>query len=182
MAQRIGDSYWKTFPFAFYTTLTHRLLASTGIWRFHMSRFCFDRAIKMSAGALTRLLASKKPFSTSLTANGTGVCRTALGILGATNSGKSSLMNLLAQSQVSIVNEKEGTTSDPTVCAMELHGKIGPVRLLDTPGLYKCITPMKNLSLCHQLKLVFSSFLRNQREGRTWCDQTRKGISNHRDV
>ena len=110
-------------------------VASSAIWCFrNVSRSYFDRAIRASAGAFSRLSA-KKPFSTSLTANGTGVCRTALGILGATNSGKSSLMNLLAQSQVSIVNEKEGTTADPTVCVMELHGKIGPVRLLDTPGL-----------------------------------------------
>jgi hypothetical protein len=44
-------------------------------------------------------------------------------------------MNLLTQSDVSLVHDTAGTTADPKVCAMELHGKIGPIRLLDTPGI-----------------------------------------------
>jgi hypothetical protein len=44
-------------------------------------------------------------------------------------------MNLLTQSNTSIVHETAGTTTDPKVCTMELHGTIGPVRLFDTPGI-----------------------------------------------
>lgn len=44
-------------------------------------------------------------------------------------------MNLLTQSDVSLVHDTAGTTADPKICAMELHGRIGPVRLLDTPGI-----------------------------------------------
>jgi len=44
-------------------------------------------------------------------------------------------MNLLTQSEVSLVHDTAGTTADPKICVMELHGRIGPVRLLDTPGI-----------------------------------------------
>jgi hypothetical protein len=61
--------------------------------------------------------------------------RTAFSIVGAVNAGKSVLMNLLTQSHTSIVHDTAGTTTDPKACLMELHGRIGPVRLLDTPGI-----------------------------------------------
>ncbi|CAB9524586.1 GTPase Der [Seminavis robusta] len=61
--------------------------------------------------------------------------RTNISLLGATNAGKSVLMNLLTQSDVSLVHDTAGTTADPKSCLMELHGKIGPIRLFDTPGI-----------------------------------------------
>mmetsp|Transcript_5259 Transcript_5259/g.10110 ORF Transcript_5259/g.10110 Transcript_5259/m.10110 type:complete len:601 (+) Transcript_5259:55-1857(+) len=61
--------------------------------------------------------------------------RTNISLLGAVNAGKSVLMNLLTQSEVSIVHQTAGTTADPKTCLMELHGTIGPVRLFDTPGI-----------------------------------------------
>lgn len=67
--------------------------------------------------------------------NNPTVPRTNIALLGAVNAGKSVLMNVLTQSNVSIVHETAGTTTDPKICSMELHGTIGPVRLLDTPGI-----------------------------------------------
>ena len=68
--------------------------------------------------------------STNSTLPRTNIC-----ILGAVNAGKSVLMNVLTQSEVSIVHDTAGTTTDPKICSMELHGTIGPVRLFDTPGI-----------------------------------------------
>ncbi len=56
-----------------------------------------------------------------------------IGIFGKTNSGKSSLMNLLTQQETSIVDAKAGTTADTKVTLQEIHG-IGPVKLFDTAG------------------------------------------------
>lgn len=54
-------------------------------------------------------------------------------ILGACNSGKSSVVNFIASQQVSLVSDVRGTTTDPVRKAMELPG-IGPVVFIDTAG------------------------------------------------
>lgn len=54
-------------------------------------------------------------------------------VLGACNSGKSSVVNLLAGQHVSLVAPNEGTTTDPVRKAMELPG-VGPAILIDTAG------------------------------------------------
>ncbi len=54
-------------------------------------------------------------------------------VLGACNSGKSSVVNLLASQQVSLVSDIAGTTTDPVRKAMELPG-IGPAVFIDTAG------------------------------------------------
>ena len=54
-------------------------------------------------------------------------------IYGKTNSGKSSLINKLVGQDISIVSEKEGTTTDPVSKAMELI-PVGPVVFYDTAG------------------------------------------------
>lgn len=59
--------------------------------------------------------------------------REIIGIFGAMNAGKSSLMNLITQQESSIVDPTPGTTADTRITMMELHG-IGPVKLLDTAG------------------------------------------------
>jgi len=59
--------------------------------------------------------------------------REIIGIFGAMNAGKSSLMNLITQQESSIVDATPGTTADTRITLMELHG-IGPVKLLDTAG------------------------------------------------
>ncbi|MCK9640210.1 MAG: 50S ribosome-binding GTPase [Prolixibacteraceae bacterium] len=59
--------------------------------------------------------------------------RDIIGIFGAMNAGKSSLMNLISQQESSIVDATPGTTADTRVTLMELHG-IGPVKLMDTAG------------------------------------------------
>ena len=59
--------------------------------------------------------------------------RDIIGIFGAMNAGKSSLMNLITQQESSIVDATPGTTADTRITLMELHG-IGPVKLLDTAG------------------------------------------------
>lgn len=55
-------------------------------------------------------------------------------IFGETNSGKSSLFNALVDSEVSIVSEKNGTTTDPVLKSMELL-PFGPIVLIDTAGI-----------------------------------------------
>lgn len=57
-----------------------------------------------------------------------------IGIFGKVNSGKSSLINLLAAREVSIVSEREGTTTDSVYKSMEFLG-LGPVTIMDTPGV-----------------------------------------------
>ncbi|EFC46577.1 [Fe] hydrogenase maturation protein [Naegleria gruberi] len=59
--------------------------------------------------------------------------RTNIAIVGAMNSGKSTLMNCLTNSNTSIVDSTPGTTADVKMTTMELHG-IGPTKLFDTPG------------------------------------------------
>ena len=55
-------------------------------------------------------------------------------IAGRRNVGKSSFMNALVGQDISIVSDVAGTTTDPVYKSMELS-PIGPVTLIDTPGL-----------------------------------------------
>lgn len=57
-----------------------------------------------------------------------------IGIFGRRNAGKSSLINALTNQSLAIVSEQKGTTTDPVYKAMELL-PLGPVMLIDTPGL-----------------------------------------------
>ena len=56
------------------------------------------------------------------------------GLFGKRNAGKSSLINALANQNISIVSSVAGTTTDPVEKAFELH-PIGPVVLMDTAGI-----------------------------------------------
>lgn len=60
--------------------------------------------------------------------------RTHIGIFGETNSGKSSLFNAITNTNISIVSDIKGTTTDPVTKAMELI-PYGPVVFIDTAGL-----------------------------------------------
>lgn len=60
--------------------------------------------------------------------------RTHTGIFGTTNSGKSTLMNLLIAHDFSIVDNTAGTTADVKVTVMQFHD-LGPVKLMDTAGI-----------------------------------------------
>jgi len=57
-----------------------------------------------------------------------------IGIFGKMNAGKSSILNLLTQSESSITDSTPGTTADTKVAMQEIHG-IGPVKLSDTAGI-----------------------------------------------
>lgn len=57
-----------------------------------------------------------------------------IGIFGRTNSGKSTLMNLLTDQEVSLVSREPGTTTDPVYKNMEVPG-LGPVVFIDTAGM-----------------------------------------------
>jgi len=60
--------------------------------------------------------------------------RVHIGLFGKRNSGKSSLINAIANQKVSIVSDTKGTTTDPVYKSMEIL-PLGPVCLIDTPGL-----------------------------------------------
>ena len=57
-----------------------------------------------------------------------------IGIFGRRNVGKSLFINALTGSDIAIVSEMAGTTTDPVRKSMELFG-IGPVILIDTAGI-----------------------------------------------
>ncbi|MEA4826180.1 MAG: [FeFe] hydrogenase H-cluster maturation GTPase HydF [Clostridium sp.] len=57
-----------------------------------------------------------------------------IAIYGKRNAGKSSLLNQIAEQEVSLVSETKGTTTDPVNKAMELI-PLGPVLFIDTAGL-----------------------------------------------
>lgn len=57
-----------------------------------------------------------------------------IGIFGRRNVGKSSLINVLAGQDISIVSEHAGTTTDPVKKLMEIDG-IGPTLFIDTAGV-----------------------------------------------
>lgn len=57
-----------------------------------------------------------------------------IGIFGKTNSGKSSLLNIITGQSTSIVSEVAGTTTDVVYKAMEIN-PLGPCVLMDTAGL-----------------------------------------------
>ncbi len=56
-----------------------------------------------------------------------------IAIFGKTNTGKSSLINFLTNQDLSIVSDKEGTTTDPVYKNMEIIG-LGACTLIDTAG------------------------------------------------
>ncbi len=60
--------------------------------------------------------------------------RVHIGFFGRKNAGKSSVMNAVTGQDLSVVSPVGGTTTDPVQKAMELL-PIGPVVLMDTPGL-----------------------------------------------
>ncbi len=57
-----------------------------------------------------------------------------IALFGRRNAGKSSLINAITGQDLAIVSEVKGTTTDPVYKAMELL-PLGPVMLVDTPGL-----------------------------------------------
>lgn len=59
--------------------------------------------------------------------------RVHIGIFGDTNSGKSTLLNLLSGQSISLVSEVRGTTTDPVYKPMEIQG-VGASTLIDTAG------------------------------------------------
>ena len=57
-----------------------------------------------------------------------------IGFFGATNSGKSSLVNAVTGQNLAVVSDVKGTTTDPVTKAMEIL-PMGPVVIIDTPGI-----------------------------------------------
>lgn len=56
-----------------------------------------------------------------------------IALFGRRNSGKSSLINALTKQDIALVSDTPGTTTDPVLKTMEIHG-IGPCLFIDTPG------------------------------------------------
>ena len=59
--------------------------------------------------------------------------RLRISFFGKRNAGKSSLVNVITNQEISVVSDTLGTTTDPVVKAMELL-PLGPVLITDTPG------------------------------------------------
>ena len=59
--------------------------------------------------------------------------RTHIGIFGKRNAGKSSIINMLTNQEVSIVSATPGTTTDPVSKPIEING-IGACVFIDTAG------------------------------------------------
>ena len=57
-----------------------------------------------------------------------------IGFVGKRNAGKSSVMNAVTGQDLAVVSDVKGTTTDPVYKSMELL-PLGPVMLIDTPGL-----------------------------------------------
>ena len=57
-----------------------------------------------------------------------------IAFFGCTNSGKSSLVNVITNQQLSVVSDVKGTTTDPVSKSMELL-PLGPVVIIDTAGI-----------------------------------------------
>lgn len=76
-------------------------------------------------------------------------------LYGKTNSGKSSLFNRLCNSNISIVSEREGTTTDPVSKGVELI-PVGPVLYIDTAG-FEDNTALGDLRVNKTLDLLKST-------------------------
>ncbi len=105
----------------------------------------------------SKLVAQKPIAQPERKIRDTELYRYNIGIFGAMNSGKSTVMNSLTQSETSIVDSTPGTTADVKVALMELHS-VGPCKVFDTPGInetgvlgmkkkQKAITALKEVDL-----------------------------------
>lgn len=68
-----------------------------------------------------------------------------IGLVGPPNVGKSTLMNSLAQSAVSIVSQYEGTTRDVVSRRVWLEGE--EIEALDTAGLRETVDPVERMGV-----------------------------------
>lgn len=80
-----------------------------------------------------------------------------IGIFGKRNAGKSSLINAICRQELSIVSDIPGTTNDPVKKAVEIF-PLGPVVLIDTPGIDDCgvlgeLRVRKTLEILSQIDL-----------------------------
>lgn len=111
--------------------------------------------------------------------------KTTIGIFGATNSGKSTLVNMLTGQNVSIVSEIAGTTTDPVAKTIELNG-IGPCVIIDTAG-YDDNTALGNMRVsktkevlrrCDIAIFVISSRLEEKEieEAMKWAEMIRQRV------
>ncbi len=75
-----------------------------------------------------------------------------VGLFGDTNVGKSALFNAITETNISIVNEIKGTTTDPVRKSMELL-PAGPIILIDTAGL-KDISELGNERILKTLEIL----------------------------
>ena len=79
-------------------------------------------------------------------------------IIGPPNAGKSSLLNRLAQRDVAIVSDREGTTRDVIELKFDLNGL--PVTFLDTAGLRESADAVERIGIDRALNRAKSADLR----------------------
>ena len=89
---------------------------------------------KLTAKEFLRKKNTKKEITKTMSLNSTpSADRVHIGIFGRRNAGKSSIINAITGQNLAIVSDVLGTTTDPVLKAMEIHG-IGPCLFIDTPG------------------------------------------------
>ncbi len=94
-----------------------------------------------------------------------------IGIFGRRNSGKSSLINLLADQEIAIVSDTKGTTTDPVKKTVEIPA-LGPVIFIDTAGIddsgevgaLRISKTMKTIEMADMAILLISDNTFDQRE------------------
>lgn len=106
-------------------------------------------------------------------------------IIGPPNAGKSSLLNRLAQRDVAIVSDREGTTRDVIELKFDLNGL--PVTFLDTAGLRESEDAVERIGIDRALNRAKSADLRIHlsRDGgivqELWCPNDVIAVS-HADI
>jgi [FeFe] hydrogenase H-cluster radical SAM maturase HydE len=94
----------------------------------------FTSQIDYNTAFCRRSVSTESQVERKLESNHSDVPRVNIGIFGRMNAGKSTCMNRIVASDVSIVDSTPGTTADTKIATMELHAA-GPVKLFDTAGI-----------------------------------------------
>eukprot|EP00123_Amoebidium_parasiticum_P018355 comp24177_c0_seq5/m.44229 comp24177_c0_seq5/g.44229 ORF comp24177_c0_seq5/g.44229 comp24177_c0_seq5/m.44229 type:complete len:649 (-) comp24177_c0_seq5:19-1965(-) len=130
VGKRIKDGIWADPPH-FFNPVTGRN-TPPGTRMYHTSARHLHTSRQVLAQGQEAAAANKG--ATLMGPQATHMPRLNIGLFGAMNAGKSTLMNRITRQETSIVDSTPGTTADTKIALMELHD-LGPVKLFDTAGI-----------------------------------------------